>query len=91
MESVFVLQHSHTLPDGVEDVKFIGVYRSLDAARSAVERLRVQPGFSRHPNIIDPGVTDEEDGFYIGEYELDVDQWPEGYITMVGDRDYEDL
>jgi hypothetical protein len=91
MDSVFVLQHSHTLPDDVESLKFIGVYRTMDAARAAVERLREQPGFSKHPNIIDPAVTDEEDGFYIDEYALDVDHWPDGFVTMIGDREYEDL
>jgi hypothetical protein len=91
MESVFVLQHSHTLPGGVEDVKIIGVYRTLIAAKEAVERLRDQPGFSKHPNIIDPDVTDEEDGFYIDKYDLDVDHWREGFVTMIGNREYEDL
>jgi hypothetical protein len=41
MESVFVLQHLHLLPTGEEDVKLLGVYRSLEGAYSAVERLRI--------------------------------------------------
>ena len=51
MESVFVLQHLHILPTGEEDVKLLGVYRSLEGAHSAVERLRIQPGFRDHPGI----------------------------------------
>jgi homoserine kinase type II len=51
MHSVFVVQHLHILPGGEEDVKFVGVYRSFEAACSAVERLRSQPGFRDHPRI----------------------------------------
>ena len=54
MESVFVVQHLHALPSGEDDVKLVGVYQSLEAARSAVERLRTQPGFRDHPRIVDP-------------------------------------
>jgi len=36
MERVFVVTHSHTLPGGIEDVKMIGVYRTLDAAKVAL-------------------------------------------------------
>jgi hypothetical protein len=88
MRSVFVVQHAHLLPSGEEDVKFIGAYRSRDAARSAVERLARQPGFSRHPEILG-GDSDGEEGFYIDEYELDKDHWTEGFVTMVGDVEYE--
>jgi hypothetical protein len=80
VEKVFVVQHSHTLPSGIADVKMIGVYRSLDAAKMALGRLGMQPGFSKHPTHIDPDATDEEDGFYIDEYELDKDHWTEGFV-----------
>lgn len=89
MDSVFVVQHSHTLSSGVEDLKMIGVYRSLEAANAAVDRLRIQPGFSKHPNVIAPGVTDDEDGFYVDEYQLDEDHWTEGFATLVGDREFD--
>jgi hypothetical protein len=82
MQSVFVLQHVHILPSGEEDVKLIGVYRSVDAARSAVERLRVQPGFSDHPRIVDPLHDDDVQGFHMDEYALDEDNWSEGYVTV---------
>lgn len=88
---VFVVQHSHALPSGIEDVKMIGVYRTLEAAKVAIGRLGTQPGFSRHPNVIDPDTTDEEDGFYIDEYELDKDHWVEGFVTLVGDHELDDL
>lgn len=45
MECVFVVQHKHTLQDEYEDWKMIGVYRTLDRAKAAVDRESVQPGF----------------------------------------------
>jgi hypothetical protein len=90
MKSVFVVQHLHLLPDGEENVCFIGVYRSLDAAKSAAQRLGTLPGFCMHPQVIDPRQTDEEQGFYIDEYELDKDHWTEGFKTMVDDQEYKE-
>ncbi len=88
MESVFVVQHLHLLPSGEECVCFIGVYRTKDAAKAAIQRLSVQPGFCKYPQIIDPIQTDEEQGFYIDKYELDKDHWTEGFVTMEGDEEY---
>ena len=82
MKSVFIVQHVNVLPDGQEDVKFIGAYRSSESAHAAIERLKTQPGFCDHPRVIDPLVDDEEAGFYIDEYELDKDQWTEGFVTV---------
>lgn len=82
MESVFVLQHLHVLPRGEDDVKLIGVYRTIEAARSAVERLRDQPGFRDHPQVVDPLEDTDEQGFHIGKYPLDKDHWSEGYVTL---------
>jgi homoserine kinase type II len=70
MVNVFVLQHVHTGDEGVEDVKFIGVYSSREKAEAAVRRLSAQPGFS-----------DTADGFHIDEYQVDQDQWSEGYVV----------
>lgn len=80
--SVFVVQHLHLLPGGVEDIKFIGVYRSADSARSAVERLRKQPGFHDFPRIVDAANDSDEQGFYVDEYQLDEDHWVEGFVTL---------
>jgi hypothetical protein len=73
MASVFVLQHVHSREDGVEDVKFIGVYSSHEKAQAAVARLGRLPGFADAP-----------DGFHIDEYRLDQDQWAEGYVAAAG-------
>jgi hypothetical protein len=70
MASVFVLQHVHSREDGVEDVKFIGVYSSREKAEAAVSRLSLQAGFSDAP-----------DGFNVDEYRVDQDHWAEGYVA----------
>jgi hypothetical protein len=82
MKTVFVLQHVNVLPGGEEDVKFIGVYRSSEVARAAIERLKVQPGFCEHPRLIDPQTDDDVAGFYLDECELDRDHWSEGFATV---------
>jgi hypothetical protein len=69
--TVFVVQHVHELPDGTEDVKLVGVYSSLGHAEAAVARAAAQPGF-----------RDASDGFHIDPYDLDVDHWPEGFVTL---------
>lgn len=81
MEAVYLLQHSHTLPSGEEDVKIVGVYRTRSGAALAVERLAKAPGFSDHARLLDPTIDHETDGFYIDEYRLDIDHWSEGHFT----------
>ena len=73
MASVFVLQHVHSREDGVEDVKFIGVYSSPEKAQAAAARLGRLPGFAEAP-----------DGFHVDEYRVDQDQWAEGYVAVAG-------
>ncbi|WP_455550977.1 DUF7336 domain-containing protein [Ectopseudomonas khazarica] len=88
MKNVHVVQHMHILPSGEESVLFIGVYSSYDAAEAAIKRLSMQPGFCKYPEIIDPDITDQEQGFYIDLYELDKDHWSSGYVTMAGDSEH---
>jgi hypothetical protein len=42
------------------------------------------------PNVVDEEGVGERQGFYIDEYELDKDHWTEGFVTMVGDQEYEE-
>jgi hypothetical protein len=42
---VFVVHHVHEIDEDNEDVKFIGVYSSVELANAAVARLSLQPGF----------------------------------------------
>jgi hypothetical protein len=81
MDTVFVVQHVHVLSSGEQDVKFIGVYRSVDSALSAVTRLQGQPGFKDHPRVVDLEIDDDPQGFHIDRYPLDKDHWSEGYVT----------
>jgi hypothetical protein len=81
MISAFVLQHLHTLLGGEEDTKLIGVYSSYAAASAAIIRLRNKPGFRNFPEVVNENSRDQ-DGFHIGEFQIDQDQWPEGYETV---------
>lgn len=71
-EKVFILHHIHELPNGEDDVKFIGVYRTNQDALSAIERAKILPGFSECP-----------DGFDIQEYQVGKDHWVDGYHTYI--------
>ena len=70
MSVVYLLNHVRDLDDEVSEVKCIGIYSSEDSARAAVARLTKQPGFRDYP-----------DGFEIDSYELDEDQWSEGFVV----------
>jgi len=58
------------VPDGEDDEKLIGVYRTEEDARAAIERLRYKLGFRDHP-----------EGFEYHEYKLNRDGWTEGFIS----------
>lgn len=70
MADVFVLHHVHEASNGDEDVKLLGVYSSEPEAKSAIERLKNQPGFREHL-----------EGFCITRYELNRDEWREGFVS----------
>jgi hypothetical protein len=70
MNYVFVLQHDHEIDEDNEDVKFIGVYSTHEKAEEAVKRLITQPGF-----------RDTQEGFSIDKYDIDKDNWCEGYFN----------
>ena len=69
--NVFLLWHTHELPGGEEDSKLIGVYYTKESAEAAQVRASQLPGFSSAPQ-----------GFTIDSYELDKDEWREGYVTL---------
>ena len=82
MSKVFVLHHVHAIPDGDEDVKLLGVYSSEQLARQAVSRFNKQPGFRELPEIVTSD-SESDEGFHIGEYDLDkdVEGWAAGYVS----------
>jgi hypothetical protein len=49
----------------------IGVYRSEESAKGAIERLKDQPGFKDHP-----------EGFQVYSRMLDEDSWTEGFAMV---------
>jgi len=73
MKIAYVLQHSYEVgQDGAfDEVKFIGVYSSRQKAEQVIQRYIVLPGFRDYPI----------DCFHISEYEIDKDQWTEGFTT----------
>jgi hypothetical protein len=82
MTRVFFLEHLHMLGDGEESVKALGIYSSREAALAAVERFRKLPGFCDIPQMADHSKPGPAEGFNIDEYEVDQDNWPEGYETL---------
>jgi hypothetical protein len=50
-------------------------YSSQERAESAIERLRLQPGFRETP-----------EGFVVQRYPIDKDHWVEGFVTVRSDR-----
>jgi len=80
---IFLVQHLHTLADGTEDIKIIGLYDSEPAAIAAINRIKDQPGFTNSPQIVDRDSVEENlDGFYIDEYQVNEDHWREGFMTV---------
>ncbi len=81
MSRVFLLQHLHLLNGDEEDVKTLGIYSTRAAGLAAVERFRKLPGFRDVPQIADTSAPGQAEGFYLDEFKLDQDSWPEGYET----------
>ena len=69
MDSAYVLWHVHK-QDGEDDEKLIGVYRTEEDAKQAIERLKEKPGFKEHQN-----------GFLIDIYPLNKDHWEDGFVV----------
>ena len=69
MDSVFLLWYVHAPDSANEDELLIGVYSTQEEAKTAIERLKGQPGF-----------VDAPEGFQIHPYEVNRDHWTEGFI-----------
>ena len=68
MKSAYVVQHLRKKDEDNEDVKMIGIFSNRENANIAIQKLKLQPGFRDHL-----------DGFSIDEYELDKEEWSEGF------------
>jgi homoserine kinase type II len=72
-EAVFVVHHIYGEAES-ETYKLVGVFESEQGAQSAVDRLRLLPGFCDYP-----------DGFSIDAYKLNEIAWSEGFgIDQIG-------
>ena len=74
MQKVYLLFHQfefrNTRDQDLENrAKLIGAYGSEDDARSAIARIKDQPGFREFP-----------EGFVIDAYTLNHDNWSQGFI-----------
>lgn len=67
---VYILQHSYEIGE-FEETKIIGIYTSEETAMAVKEKYKILPGFNKY--------TDE--CFYIDKYELDKNNWEEGFIN----------
>ncbi|MEU9886410.1 hypothetical protein [Sphaerisporangium sp. NPDC051011] len=54
-----------------DDVKLLGVYSTPEKAEQRIASARLLPGFK-----------DEPDCFWYADYQVDEDQWREGYTTV---------
>lgn len=68
MKSVYLLQHVHELPNGVEDVKVIGVFKTESDAEKMIDFLSDKVGFSS-----------ASQGFSVDKYELNKGFWLDGF------------
>lgn len=76
MRTVYLLWHQFEFRNSKEEdledrAKLIGVYSDEEEAKRAIDRVKDQPGFRDHP-----------DGFVIDCYELNQDNWREGFVTV---------
>jgi hypothetical protein len=71
LTAVFVVHHEYQRDDDRDEIKLIGIYSTEAKAKSAIERLRVLPGFRESP-----------DGFSVDCYPLDADHLAEGLVPQ---------
>jgi hypothetical protein len=70
-DSVWLLWFEQERESGEDTELLIGVYTSEEAAKSAIGRLKDQPGFRDYPQ-----------GFNVYERVLDKDSWIEGFARV---------
>jgi homoserine kinase type II len=70
MDTVYLVHHWTDRHTDDEKALFIGVYSTEQRAQEAVERLKKQPGF-----------CDTPEAFFVEGYEVNQDNWTEGYVT----------
>ena len=71
MDNVWLLWFEQEREVGEDTELLIGVYRTEDSAKAAIERVKDQPGFRDYPH-----------GFTAYEHFLDKDSWEEGFARV---------
>jgi hypothetical protein len=71
MNYVYVVEHSYEVGEDGEfdETKLIGIYSSEEKAKQVIQKYIILPGFEDHPI----------ECFYIEKYEIDKDEWAEGF------------
>jgi hypothetical protein len=72
-QRVFLVRHARESYDGIDDIKFIGVYSTEKKAQLAVEHAKTLPGFKETP-----------DGFHVEGLLLNRSGWLSGFVTVHG-------
>jgi hypothetical protein len=67
---VYLLMHARELEDDAEEIKTLGIYSSEETVEAAILRYRELPGFRDYP-----------EDFFVSEFEVDEDDWTEGFVT----------
>ena len=70
-DHVWLLWHGDDIYDETPDAKLLGVYSSEELARERIGRCAQISGFRDHP-----------EAFEISRYEIDRDEWTEGYVVL---------
>ena len=69
---VWLLWFEQEREEGEDTELLIGVYRTDEAAKGAIKRLKDQPGFKDHP-----------EGFQVYSRTLDEDSWTDGFVRAL--------
>jgi hypothetical protein len=70
-DKVWLLWFEQERDEGADTELLIGVYRTEENAKSAIERVKDQPGFRDYPQ-----------GLNAYEVTLDKDSWTEGFVRV---------
>lgn len=71
---IYLLEHARENGDCV-DIKRIGLYLTKSECQSAISRAKKLNGFKDFP-----------DGFSISPYEVGVDHWKQGFVSIPTDN-----
>ena len=78
---VYLLQHSYKYEIyqdiKAEETKIIGIYSSREKAEEVKEKFKMKKGFCRF----------SDDCFYIDAYEVNQDNWTDGFVTWDSEKD----